>query len=187
MRQCTFQLQVLEWWQPGCEGELISTFFPHQSVLRHITVAWTSDTRLPTNILPNLASLRGPLLTLIVFTEAMGPGRLLAFDHVDGPSPISVHNRAQRLTKAFSGLRYLRMPSMNTFEDLLRAIRLSDSITLLEITVWDTRVRGNNDLYTSKRSKHAKSDLYMLHLLLVACRTAAASPTEFAGACSQSL
>ncbi|KAF5323753.1 hypothetical protein D9619_012856 [Psilocybe cf. subviscida] len=133
--QCTFQLEVFEWWQPNCESELVSSFFPHQNALRHITVFWQTDTKLPNNILPKLMSVRGSLSALIAFTEAMGPGKTLAFDYLNTNGSTDRDLGAQRVIKALHSIQYLRTPIEHHLPLISQGNTLPESIVLLDITL----------------------------------------------------
>lgn len=130
-----FRLEVLEWSQQRCEDELASKNFPQQYALRHLSVLWQSDTRLPRNILPNLESIYGSILALMVFTEALRPGKIVAFDCRNAYLKMHAPLRAQRSTKALSGIKYLRVQGEHDFQPLLQEGTLPNSIVVIEVSV----------------------------------------------------
>lgn len=133
LRQCTFQLRILEWATLDSNSDLMF-FLSTQTSLSHLSIDRIENPTfgLAKNVLPQIISVAGDPSTLMVVSEAMSPRQILAFDCFGDVWPLK---HASRLTKAMSGLKYLRTRSPSTPCNISKACkRLLDSIIVLEVT-----------------------------------------------------
>ncbi|KAF5327222.1 hypothetical protein D9619_005081 [Psilocybe cf. subviscida] len=138
--QCSFQLELMEWYAPGDKRDIAGSLLPRQQRLRHLDAPGWDATKIdPESISKNLVSVRGSLEDLSVLSR----GRtIVAFEHheaIRGRSSRIADTAYPRREDGLGSLKYLRVANYKTYLRLLgksSPAEVFQNLLLLELVFW---------------------------------------------------